>query len=286
MTVAELFGILTASAGLYLALSTPDGRQPLQIGPLRLTTGISAGVFVVTGLLVLLATNTQPSGWWDESSSAIESGIFWLAATAAIAGAFGLIRAVSPIGQMQSGVALASGGTCLFGTAGDVVAATTCLLVVGFLGWKLQTTVGRHSLSSSEHRPQLEAPDTSADQPTPPATANREPLVVTVTVMLLIWLLGSGIHSAVTAEARPSARSQNPRALPRPFLRDGDEDGDEDGDFEVDSEADVESDGEPTWQLIAIGLLVTTAGIAFVSPRRCESEIAADLPDHSSQVSS
>lgn len=270
MTLAELFGILTATAGLYLALSMPDGDQSLKIGRLRLTTGVSAGVFAVTGLLVLLASYTRPASWWGESSSAIESAIFWVAAAVSLAGAFGLIRAETNRGVKQSGVALAIGGTCLFGAVGDVIAASACLLVVGGLGWKLQTEAVRLTSPESE--------ETSTGSSDRFETASKEPLLVTVAVMLLVWLLGSGIYAAVTIEVRPSTHSQNPRALPRPLRRDPGEE------TENATLASTGSNDESTWLAIATGLLVTTAGLGLL--RNNEPETPNPIPDEPAEAPS
>ena len=254
MTIAELFGVLTAIAGLYLALNMSDSDQPLRIGPLRVTSGVSAGIFTVTGLLVLLASHTQPAAWWGEASNAIETAIFWCAAAASLAGAFGLIRAETPTGVRLATVVLAMGGTCLFGAVGDVVAASACLLVVGVVGWKLQST------------PRTAHEDSPAEEP--PAIVEmpaREPLLVTVTVLVLVWLLGSGIHMAVTSEARPSTRTQNPRALPRPYRGDADEA------IESPETIIAEHDDESTWLTIAIGLLVTTTGVALLTDEQTDT---------------
>ena len=94
--------------------------------------------------------------------------------------------------------------------------------------------------------------------------------------MLLVWLLGSGVHSAVTVEVRPTARSQNPRALPRPFLRDA---------AESDRSNPVAPAVDELWLTSsAIGLLVVTGGIALLRPRRCGPYPDKDLPDKSMQV--
>lgn len=273
MTVAELFGILTASTGIFLALTMPEGDRALQLGPLRLTTGVSAGILAVTGLLVLAAVYAQPAAWWQHQPDAIESGIFWLAAAAALGGAFGTLRARTTRGLMLALVALAAGATCLFGTAGDVLAASACLVAVGLLGWKLQTsTADSLSQPTLPHLADAESrvirPDESVvasvedrhahpDDSQPPATAGQEPLLVTVTLLLVIWLLGSGVYSVVNSEARPSPRSQNPRALPRPFLRETTE-----------SETPVRSIANQPWLSSAIGLLIATSGIALLRTGR------------------
>jgi len=278
VSAAELFGILIASAGIYLALSSPAGDRALQWGPLRLTTGISAGILAVTGLLILLGAYSHPASWWERRSSAVESGIFWLASVAALSGAFGTLRARTTAGLLQSVVALAAGATALFGNMGDVFAASTCLVVVGLLGWKLQLSVPQ---SQSDDSPELSAqsdvgpPDSETpNTPVLPETARQEPLLVTATVMLLVLLLGSGIHSAVTIEARPPTRSQNPRALPRPFLRN----------TTVDHpQADAEAFDESWLTVGAIGLLAIAGGIAVVPRRRDESK-PDDLSEEPIQV--
>ena len=108
-----------------------------------------------------------------------------------------------------------------------------------------------------------------------PETARQEPLLVTATVMLLVLLLGSGIHSAVTIEARPPTRSQNPRALPRPFLRNT---------TTVDDPRADTSPIDESWLTVgAIGLLAIAGGIAVLLRRRGNSD-PDDLSEDTRQV--
>jgi hypothetical protein len=279
VSVAELSGILIASVGVYLALSSPAGDRGLQWGPLRLTTGVSAGILAVTGLLLLLGIYSHPASWWERQSGAVESGIFWLASVAALSGAFGTLRARTTTALMQSVVVLAAGATGLFGNAGDVLAASTCLVVVGLLGWKLQLRTLQPqtdedpapAAQSGASPPVSESSNTAAL----PETSREEPLLVTATGMLLVLLLGSGIHSAVTIEARPPTRSQNPRALPRPFLRNT---------TSVDHpQADTPAIDESWLTVGAIGLLAVAAGIAVLPRRRGDSN-PDDIPEDTIQV--
>jgi len=280
VSAVELSGILIASAGIYLALSSPAGDRGLRWGPLRLTTGVSAGILAVTGLLILLAVYSQPESWWERRSGAVESGIFWLSATAALGGAFGTLRARTTTGLMQSVVALAAGATALFGTTGDVFAASTCLVVVGLLGWKLQLRVPQSQsndglILSTESGADARAEE-SSDAAVLPGTARQEPLLVTVTVMLIVLLLGSGIHSAVTVEVQPAARSRNPRALPSPFQRNA---------ATIDrTEVDTASIDESWLTAAAIGLLVTAGGIVLLPRSRSDSTPDDDHSEEPEQV--
>ena len=274
MAAAELAGILIASAGIYLALSSPAGDRALQWGPLRLTTGVSAGILAVTGLSILLGAYSYPAAWWERRPGAVETGIFWLAAIAALSGAFGTLRARSTTALMQSVVVLAAGATGLFGNMGDVLAASTCLVVVGLVGWKLQLVTPQPQTDEQPESAAQSDVDPHDSTPVLPETARQEPLLVTSAVMLLVLLLGSAMHSAVTTEARPPTRSQNPRALPRPFLRNPTVDH---------PQADVVAIDESWLTASAIGLLTIAAGLAVVPRRRGQSN-PDDLSEEPIQV--
>ena len=211
MSPAELVGICVASTGMYVALSGKADGQPVAIGTIPVEfTRLAGGALLIIGLLVLVAVFSRPVDWWPESllTGPVKLTTYWLATIALLAGAAVVVLARTKQSVTIGVTAFALSGGVLAGLAGEWLTALTAFGVGVLSAVRLQQNL--------RDRPELIAD--SARRVRQPLTV--EPLLLTLSTIVLIWSLSRSIHLAATTEAGPTQRrdSAGP-SLPRAVLR-------------------------------------------------------------------
>lgn len=205
----EIFGIVVAIAGLYLALDRHayDASTVSESGGVDSSHAVALSL-AVTGLLVLTAVFSRPASWWGPSilDGGGRSAVYWTGTLLLLGGALSVVVLPSQRAMTAGIAAFATGASCLFGLVGNTAATGAALAVAGISGWLLQ-----RRRSSVERRAIAE---TSSS---PVSGVAHEPLLISMTVVLLCWLIGSAVYNAATVEAGPMQFSRaNGRSLPRP----------------------------------------------------------------------
>ena len=205
MEPTVVFGGLLSIVGFYALLTRkrvgddPVTNSRTTVDHLTSRTGTGYAL-TLTGLLILIAAASRPAGWWGESilDGPLPSGVYWLGTLAALAGA--VTVAVAASDRMAfAGIALAgTGGTLLFGLAGDLIAGVALICAAAAGGWATRFL----------------SPTRDDGPPGFP-----EPLLLTVSIVALFVLTASTLHRSATTESQLAETFETgSRSLPRPSV--------------------------------------------------------------------
>ncbi len=288
MSVTVLAGILIAIAGMYLALAEHDSNQDsareerktadksLRKFPVTRLAVAQTLIFIGLATLGLSQSNASESTGRSILADGMRGTVFYLGACLSLAGAIGVVFSTSARAVVLSATVLGTGGATVLGVSGNAIVGGLLLAGAALCGWWLHSQ--NEAASKEKLDKDIEQTDSGSGVEVSITTGplrTSEPLLTSIAVVLLCWLLGSTLQAAVyegTHLKVPMIGSS--RALPRAaFSVDAQRDGGRvpgPTDQTVNSTPERFRDDALFW--CAAGLLAATIGLGYSRTKQEDSK--------------
>ncbi len=282
VSITVFAGILTAICGIFLSLaersstqnSQPENRSTDNTSPASFAVPRSVIYQAVTfiGLAILgISQSTVPDSLTRSIfADGMRGTVFYLGASLALAGAVGVVFSSTARSVVLSTAILGTGGATVLGVSGNAIVGGVLLTGAALCGWWLHKTSEHRGTPTEDLKKEHSRPSSAIEQAlSQDSKPIAEPLLTSVAIVLLCWVLTSTIQSAVQEGAGiTTAMSGSLRALPRPVFATTKSSSHQ---LENESESAAATNSEPSLRettlfWCAAGLLAATVMLGYSRP--------------------